>query len=249
MSMESIVFKNVSKIYKKGPRVIPSFRDWVDFCLHQKFMSKRKSFYAIRKLNLSIKAGEPIGFIGLNGAGKSTILKLISKVTYPSKGEVITKGKIAGLLELGAGFHPELTGRENIFFKSAILGMNKKEIREKEESIIKFSELEDSIDTPIKYYSSGMYARLGFSVAIHVQPDILLIDEVLSVGDASFRQKCIKRVKDFCKNKRKTVVFVSHNISYIKELCQKVYWLDKGRIILSGTPELVIAKYLKKVKQ
>lgn len=247
--MHSIVFNNVSKIYKKGPKVIPGLRDWVEFFTYQKFFLRKESFYAIRDLSFSIDRGSVVGFIGPNGAGKSTILKLISKVTEPSDGEISTQGKIAGLLELGAGFHTELTGRENIFFKSAILGMKKQQIEDRFDDIAAFSELEEFLDTPIKYYSSGMYARLGFSVAIHINPDILLIDEVLSVGDASFRDKCIEKVEDFSTSEKKAVVFVSHNLEYVKKLCKKVFWIDKGQIIKFGEPEKVIGDYLDSVEK
>ena len=189
-----------------------------------------------------------VGFIGRNGAGKSTLLKLISKVTFPTSGKLTTNGKVAGLLELGAGFHPELTGRENIFFQAAILGMPKKEIRLKEKEMIAFSELGEFIDTPVKYYSSGMYARLGFSVAIYLNPDILLIDEILSVGDASFQDKCIGRIKEFCRSKHKTVIIVSHSFGYLTELCHRIVWLESGAIALEGKPQPVINAYLRSVK-
>ena len=246
--MPAIVFDNLSKIYKKGTKVGLNLRDWVNFIWHRQFKVKSESFYAVKNLNLTIEKGEVVGFIGKNGAGKSTVLKLASRVAFPTSGSVVATGKVAGLLELGAGFHPELTGRENIFFQAAILGMTKKEIELKQEEMIAFSELKDFIDTPVKYYSSGMYARLGFSVAIYLNPDILLIDEILSVGDASFQDKCIRRIKEFCRNKQKTVVIVSHNFGYLQELCQRVFWLDNGEMRMQGRPEKVIPAYLESLK-
>lgn len=242
----SIRFYQVSKLYHKGPRVTPTLGEWVNLLLSRQPAKQQSVFYALKNVSFSVQPGQAVGFIGSNGAGKSTILKLISKVTYPSEGGVVINGKVTGLLELGAGFHHELTGRENIFFNAAILGMNKAEIKAKEKSIIAFSELEEFIDTPVKYYSSGMYARLGFSIAIHIDPDILLIDEVLSVGDAAFQKKCFERIGTIFRNPKKTVIFVSHNLDYLQRLCSEVIWLDKGSIKARGEPNRIIKQYLAK---
>lgn len=242
--MKSIEFVNVTKTFYKGQNYLPSLRDWFTRLISGKKVTYEK-FKAIKNISLSIDAGETVGFVGSNGAGKSTFLKLVSKVTRPTTGEIRTKGKIAGLLELGAGFHLELTGRENIVFKGMLLGNNQKMMEEKFDEIVKFSGLKSFIDMPVKNYSSGMFARLGFSIAIHVDPDILLIDEVLSVGDESFRKKCFSRIKNFCKDKNKTVVFVSHNLAAAEDLCDRVIWLDKGRVMTEGRSKEVIKKYLK----
>lgn len=246
--MEAVVFKHLSKKYKKGSKVGLNLRDWLNFLFYRDFTVKSEVFFAVKNLSMTIEEGEVVGFIGRNGAGKSTLLKLASKVTFPTTGVVLTKGKVAGLLELGAGFHPELTGRENIFFQAAILGMTKAEIRAKEPEMIAFSELGDFIDTPVKYYSSGMYARLGFSVAIHLEPDILLIDEILSVGDAAFQDKCISSIKQFCRNRKKTVIIVSHNFGYLTELCNRIVWLESGEVAMQGKPQRVIESYLRSAR-
>lgn len=245
----AVIFKNVSKQYLFGSDYYPSLRDWVASFFSREFFRGKKSFYALRNISFSIKQGESVGFIGLNGAGKSTILKLISKVIVPTSGTVRTNGKIAGLLELGAGFHPELTGRENIFFQGTILGMNKEEIAEYTDAIIAFAGLGDFIDSPVKHFSSGMYARLGFSIAVHLDPDILLIDEVLAVGDAEFREKCYKRINQFCENAHKTVVLVGHSLSMIERFCHRAYWLNQGEIIAEGKPKKIIKKYLDSLKK
>jgi len=247
--MEAVIFRDLSKVYKKGSKVGMNLRDWANIFWHHQFKVKSETFYAVKNLNITIDKGEVVGFIGRNGAGKSTVLRLASKVVFPTSGTVMTNGRVAGLLELGAGFHPELTGRENIFFQAAILGMTKREIKSQEDAMIDFSELDEFIDTPVKYYSSGMYARLGFSVAIYLNPDILLIDEILSVGDASFQDKCIARIQDFCRNREKTVIIVAHNFGYLQQLCQRVFWLEKGELIKEGKPEAVIAEYLESIKQ
>jgi ABC-type polysaccharide/polyol phosphate transport system ATPase subunit len=247
--MDSVVIRNLSKVYKQGPKIGFSSRDWANLIFHGKLRPELKTFYALKNISITIKKGEIIGVIGKNGAGKSTLLKIISKVIYPTEGNIEVNGKLAGLLELGAGFHPDLTGRENIFFQAAILGMTKKDINNKQDKIIRFSGLRDFIDTPVKYYSSGMFARLGFSVAIHLEPDILLVDEVLSVGDAQFREKCINRIQKIFNKRSISVVFVSHNLGYVKELCKKVYWLDRGEITKQGDADSVINSYLESIKK
>ncbi len=200
-------------------------------------------FWALRGINLEVKEGEILGIIGKNGAGKSTLLKILSRVTAPTKGNIKVKGRIASLLEVGTGFHPELTGRENIFMNGAILGMSKREIRSKLDEIIDFSGVEDFVDTPVKRYSSGMYVRLAFAVAAHLDPEILIIDEVLAVGDAEFQKKCLGKMNDVARAGR-TVLFVSHNMGAIKSLCSHVIAIESGRVGLKGEPEKVVTNYL-----
>jgi lipopolysaccharide transport system ATP-binding protein len=204
--------------------------------------SDSKLVWALRDVNFEIKKGEVVGIIGKNGAGKSTLLKILSKVTGPSTGSIKAKGKIAALLEVGTGFHPELTGRENIFLNGAILGMTKSEIGSKLEEIIEFAGVERYIDTPVKRYSSGMMVRLGFSVAAHLEPDILIVDEVLAVGDAEFQKKCIGKMKDVA-GKGRTVIFVSHNMASIRNLCDIGIVMDKGSVVFQGKVEEAISKY------
>ena len=201
---------------------------------------------ALDNVSFEVKKGEVLGIIGPNGAGKSTILKLISKVTVPDSGEIIANGKIGALIELGAGLHPELTGRENIFLYGAILGMRKKEVEAKFKAITDFAEINDFLDMPIKRYSSGMYARLGFAVAVNLEPDILLIDEVLAVGDESFQKKCFAKMKQV-KNSGTTIVFVSHNLEWINKLCNRVIFLEGGKIQFDGTPQQTINHYLETI--
>ena len=203
---------------------------------------KIKYFWALKNINLKIPKNATVGLIGRNGSGKSTLLKLISKIIYPTKGEIKVNGKISTLLELGAGFHPEFTGLENIFLNGIIMGLSKKQIKEKLDEIISFAELQNFIHTPVKNYSSGMCMRLGFSIAVHYEPDILLIDEVLAVGDISFQKKCLTKIKELQK-KGTTIVFVSHSLEQIKELCDWVIWLEKGEIKSEGFPNKVIREY------
>ncbi|MBE0425208.1 MAG: ABC transporter ATP-binding protein [Nitrospirae bacterium] len=202
--------------------------------------------WALRDISLNLNKGESLGIIGHNGAGKSTLLKVVSGVIKPAGGIVKVNGKIAPLIELSAGFDPELTGRENIYLNASILGFSRKEIDKKYDSVVEFSELRDFIDTPLKNYSSGMIARLGFSIATEVDPDILIIDEVLAVGDAWFKEKSKERILEFRK-KGVTTLFVSHNMEEIKSLCSKVLWLEHGKIKMLGDPESVISEYGKEV--
>jgi len=194
-------------------------------------------------MSLDVREGEVLGIIGRNGAGKTTLLKILSRITYPTQGMVQLRGRVGSLLEVGTGFHPELTGRENIFLNGAILGMRRAEIRRKFEPIVEFSEMERFLDTPVKRYSSGMYIRLAFAVAAHLEPDILIVDEVLAVGDAAFQAKCIGRMNDVAQEGR-TVLFVSHNMNAIAKLCTRVCWIDGGRVALDGAPTDVVAQYL-----
>jgi lipopolysaccharide transport system ATP-binding protein len=206
--------------------------------------NKREEFWALRDINFSTEAGEIIGVIGGNGAGKSTLLKLLSRITPPSRGQVKIVGRVASLLEVGTGFHPELTGRENIFLNGAILGMPKSEIVKKFDDIVEFAGVAKFLDTPVKRYSSGMYVRLAFAVAAHMDSDILFVDEVLAIGDAEFQQKCLGKMGEMIKDKKKTILFVSHNLSTIKSLCHRSILLANGRIVADGPTAEVIEKYL-----
>ncbi|HPO49250.1 MAG TPA: ABC transporter ATP-binding protein [Spirochaetota bacterium] len=203
-----------------------------------------ETFMALQDVNFEIKEGEAVGIIGKNGAGKSTLLKILSRTTAPTKGQIKIRGKIASLLEVGTGFHPELTGRENIYLNGAILGMKKKEIAKKFDEIVAFSGIEQFIDTPVKRYSSGMYVRLAFAVAAHLDSDILILDEVLAVGDAEFQKKCLGKMDDVAKNQGRTVLFVSHNMAAVKSLCKKGILLSKGLLIEQGRVEKVLEKYM-----
>lgn len=201
-------------------------------------------FWALRDINLEVKEGEILGIIGKNGAGKSTLLKILSRVTAPTKGNIKIKGRIASLLEVGTGFHPELTGRQNIFINGAVLGMSKGEVKNKLDEIIEFSGIEDFIDTPVKRYSSGMYVRLAFSVAAHLEPEILILDEVLAVGDAEFQKKCLGKMGEVSRAGR-TVLFVSHNIIAVRNLCSQVAWLKGGTVYRVGETMPVTEEYLR----
>jgi len=211
-------------------------------------METKEEFWALKDINLEIKQGEIIGIIGRNGAGKSTLLKILTGITPPTEGEIIMRGKVASLLEVGTGFHPELTGRENIFLNGAILGMTKKEIARKFDEIVAFSGIEKFIDTPVKRYSSGMYVRLAFSVAAHMEPDILLVDEVLAVGDAEFQKKCLGKMEEVTKGLGRTILFVSHNMAAIQRLCAKTMLLEKGKMKKFGKTEDVVNFYLDDVR-
>lgn len=199
--------------------------------------------WALKNINFEVEQGEVLGIVGKNGAGKSTLLKILSRVTQPTTGSVKVKGRIASLLEVGTGFHPELTGRENIFLNGAILGMSKAEVRSKFDEIVNFSGVERYIDTPVKRYSSGMYVRLAFAVAAHLEPEILVVDEVLAVGDAEFQKKCLGKMQDVAGQGR-TVLFVSHNMAAVKNLCTKGIFLQQGKVIGKGTSEEIVSQYL-----
>ena len=206
----------------------------------------KEEFWALRNISLDIQKGDIIGIIGRNGAGKSTLLKILTGITPPTEGEIIMRGRVASLLEVGTGFHPELTGRENIFLNGAILGMTKKEIARKFDEIVAFSGVEKFLDTPVKYYSSGMYVRLAFSVAAHMEPDILLVDEVLAVGDAEFQKKCLGKMEEVTKSEGRTILFVSHNLNAVEKLCHKSIWIEQGQVKYFGKTKEVIDKYLGK---
>ena len=204
---------------------------------------KAESFWALKGLSFQVAEGERLGLIGRNGAGKSTLLKILSRITWPTTGEVTINGRVSSLLEVGTGFHPELTGRENIYLNGAILGMTRMEIRRKFDEIVWFAEVEKFLDTPAKRYSSGMYLRLAFAVAAHLEPDILLVDEVLAVGDASFQKKCLGKMRDVGREGR-TIIMVSHSMAAIENLCTRVLVLDKGQKIMEGAPARMIQGYL-----
>ena len=197
----------------------------------------------LKNINLDIKKGETVALIGTNGSGKSTLLKLMTKIIYPTKGTIVTKGKLTSLLELGAGFHPDFTGRENIYFNAAIFGLTRQEIDKRVDEIIEFSELGEFIDNPIRTYSSGMYMRLAFSVAINVDAEILLIDEILAVGDQHFQDKCYAKLREL-KESDKTIVIVTHSLDQVKKLCTRAIWIRDGVVEMDDKPSKVIEKYL-----
>lgn len=211
--------------------------------------SSAEDFWALKNISFDVKQGECIGIIGHNGAGKSTLLKILSRITEPTTGRIRINGLVGSLLEVGTGFHPELTGRENIFLNGAILGMSKSEIKIKFDEIVAFAEVEKFLDTPVKRYSSGMYVRLAFAVAAHLETDILLVDEVLAVGDIEFQRKCLGKIQDIGEKEGRTVLFVSHQLFAIRTLCQKAVWLDSGHIVKIGPTFEVVRSYEKKVLQ
>lgn len=258
----AIKIENISKLYRLGQVGTGSLQQdikkwwWKTMGKGDPFFkvgevndrtSKGKSDYvwALKDINFDVKQGEVLGIIGRNGAGKSTLLKILSKTTSPTSGIIKVNGRIASLLEVGTGFHPELTGKENIFLNGAILGMTKKEIRSKFDEIVNFSGVERYIDTPVKRYSSGMYVRLAFAVAAHLEPDILIVDEVLAVGDAEFQKKCLGKMKDVSVNDGRTVLFVSHNIAAIKTLCTQGVVLQNGTVSYSGNTLDAVEYYQK----
>lgn len=211
----------------------------------EKSYKKNELFTALDGVSFDVKKGETIGLIGRNGAGKSTLLKLLSRVTAPTDGEIRIKGKISSMLEVGTGFHPELTGKENVYLNGAILGMSKKEVDERLDEIIEFSECGQFIDTPVKRYSSGMFVKLAFSVAAHLNSDIMLMDEVLAVGDMAFQKKCIDKMVSAARDEGKTIIYVSHNMQTIRQLCSRGIVLDKGKVVFNGDVEDAINLYLK----
>ena len=243
-----IRFENVSKRYRIGSGR-ESLREAL-YALPRRLLRRgdgaldNSYIWALKDVGFEAHKGEVLGLIGSNGAGKTTILKLLSGVTRPTKGKTQVDGRMSALIELGAGFHPDLTGRENVYLNGAILGLGRKEIEAKYDSIVEFAELERFMDTPVKRYSSGMYARLGFSVAIHVNPDVLLVDEVLAVGDISFQKKCWNRMRDMMKRGSKAIVLVSHNMNAIKRLCSRVIWLENGAIRDQGSTRRIVDRYV-----
>jgi len=246
--MYSIEFNNVWKKFQKGEK-FHSLRDSIPNFAKKLFNREKTNgdlgegeFWALEDVDFQVKKGEVLGIIGPNGAGKSTILKLLSRIIIPTEGTFNIKGRLSALIEVTAGFHPDFTGRENIYFNGSVLGMSKKEIDSKFDEIVEFSGVEEFIDTPIKRYSSGMSARLGFSVAAHVNPDVLLVDEVLAVGDMNFQAKCTKKMKELMES-GVTIIFISHNIMLVQSLCKRLLLLNKGKIIKQGDPQEVIPFY------
>lgn len=247
MSKNIITVDNISKKFELGVIGSGSFRESFTNGLYRLLGLRKKSvskdFWAIQDISFDVKEGAAIGIIGRNGAGKSTLLKVLSRITSPTKGRIELNGRIASLLEVGTGFHPELTGRENIFLNGSILGMTRSEIRKKFDEIVDFSGVEQFLETPVKRYSSGMYVRLAFAVAAHLEPEILVIDEVLAVGDIEFQKKCLGKMGSVAKGGR-TVLFVSHNMGAIRTLCEEVIVLDKGKKLFQGDVETGVNMYL-----
>lgn len=247
MSKPIIQVRNLSKKYILGERQpYYSLRDTISNIAHLPFKKEKlqkDEFWALKDVSFDINQGDVVGVIGRNGAGKSTLLKILSQITPPTEGEVKLRGRVASLLEVGTGFHPELTGRENIYLNGAILGMKRWEINKKFDEIVEFAEIEKFLDTPVKHYSSGMYMKLAFSVAAHLEPEILLVDEVLAVGDAQFQKKSLGKMQEVSKQGR-TIVFVSHNLSAISRLCKKVILLENGKIANIGKTNTTINFYL-----
>jgi lipopolysaccharide transport system ATP-binding protein len=245
-----IEVKGVGKSYQLGGQErYLALRDTISNLFRSPFARKQSiqaPFWALKDVNLTINEGEVVGIIGRNGAGKSTLLKILSRITPPTTGEIKLFGRIGSLLEVGTGFHPELTGRENIFLNGAILGMRKKEIERKFDEIVAFAEIDEFLDTPVKRYSSGMYVRLAFSVAAHLDPEILVIDEILAVGDSDFQKKCLGKMDSLSKSGGRTVLFVSHNMGVIESLCQKAILLEKGEVKMFAETSKVVDHYRKK---
>ncbi len=256
MSDPIIRIENVSKRYiighetgrKEGLRhaiesAVRSPARWFG-SMRERRRAAREEFWALRGVNLEVSPGEVVGVIGRNGAGKSTLLKVLSRITEPTEGRIRLRGRIASLLEVGTGFHPELTGRENIFLNGAVLGMTRAEIKRNFDEIVAFAGVDRFLDTPVKRYSSGMYVRLAFAVAAHLEPEILVVDEVLAVGDAEFQKKCITKMEDVSTREGRTVLVVSHQMSVIQNLCTRCVLLDQGRVVMQGKADAVISEYL-----
>lgn len=249
MSQPIIEVRELSKKYRLGSIGVHTLREEIGGWWQR--MNKKaprgnggnKEFWAIQDVSFDVQPGEVLGIIGRNGAGKSTLLKILSRITDPTSGEAILRGRIASLLEVGTGFHPDLSGRENIYLNGAILGMKRKEIDHKFDEIVAFAEIDEFIDTPVKRYSSGMYVRLAFAVAAHLSSDVLIIDEVLAVGDATFQKKCLGKMGDLVSGSGRVVLFVSHNMSAVAKLCNRCLLLQKGKVSLHDTPEKAIAGY------
>jgi lipopolysaccharide transport system ATP-binding protein len=242
----AIKIENLGKRYRYGgvaPLSTNLRADIMERLRRRKAAEDNGTFWALKDINLEIRQGEVVGIIGRNGAGKSTLLKILSRITPPTTGKIVYRGRVASLLEVGTGFHRELTGRENIFLNGSILGMKRAEIARKLDDIIAFAEVDKFIDTPVKFYSSGMYVRLAFAVAAHLEPEILVVDEVLAVGDAAFQKKCLGKMGEVAKGGR-TVLFVSHNMSAILSLCTGGYLLDHGNIVTRGRIQDVVEKYI-----
>lgn len=255
MSDISIKVENLSKMYNIGlaQQRHDTLRDQLVDLISGPFRKRDKNsdegmIWALKDVSFDVKHGEVLGVIGRNGAGKSTLLKMLSRITEPTSGRAVINGRVGSLLEVGTGFHPELTGRENIFLNGAILGMHRQEIKSKFDEIVSFAEIDKFLDTPVKRYSSGMYVRLAFAVAAHLEPEILLVDEVLAVGDVSFQKKCLGKMGDVAKEGR-TVLFVSHNLASISNLSHRVCLIDHGELVSDGEPDDVIRLYMESINQ
>lgn len=257
MSGVAIRAEGLGKQYRIGERQkYKALRDTLAQAIHAPFQRARALFngsagrkepeatiWALKDVSFEINQGEVVGVIGRNGAGKSTLLKILSRITEPTEGFVDLCGRVGSLLEVGTGFHPELTGRENVYLNGSIIGMKRREIEKKFDEIVEFAEIEKFLDTPVKYYSSGMYMRLAFAVAAHLEPEILLVDEVLAVGDAAFQEKCLGKMGSVAREGR-TVLFVSHNLAVVNKLCNRALWLDGGELCMSGNSEKVVSSYI-----
>jgi lipopolysaccharide transport system ATP-binding protein len=254
MSKPAIIVNDLGKKYQIGRagQTSPNFREavvnavkapWRRFRSLSGREQEKSSFWALKDVSFQVERGDVVGIIGRNGAGKSTLLKVLSRIVEPTEGEVRMRGRVSSLLEVGTGFHPDLTGRENIFLNAAILGMKRAEIKRNFDNIVEFAEVAKFLDTPVKYYSSGMYVRLAFAVAAHLVPEVLIVDEVLAVGDAAFQKKCLGKMNDVAKQGR-TVLFVSHNMGVIETLCANAYWLEAGRVKRYGPAHSVVQQYL-----
>lgn len=256
--MTVIEAQNVSKRYiidhKKGNAKSDTFREVITNTFRNMFTKgeddevEHEDFWALKDVSFKIEQGDRVGVVGSNGAGKSTLLKVLSRITEPTQGKITIKGRVASLLEVGTGFHPELSGRENIFLNGAILGMKRDEIKKHFDAIVDFAGVEKFLDTPVKRYSSGMYVRLGFAISAHLEPEIMIVDEVLAVGDADFQRKCLGKMKDASTSGR-TILFVSHNLTAVQGLCNKAMYMQKGQLIQMGETNLIMANYLSQIQK
>ncbi len=246
-ALRDVMANGFRKMVNRGV-VQPWKRLFAGSTIQQLPSSTKEAFWALKDVSFEIARGDRVGIIGRNGAGKSTLLKVLSRITEPTEGRVRIRGRVASLLEVGTGFHPELTGRENIFLNGAVLGMTKAEIKRKFDEIVAFAEVEKFLDTPVKHYSSGMYVRLAFAVAAHLEPEILVVDEVLAVGDAQFQKKCLGKMEDVSTKEGRTVIFVSHNMAALQALCTKALQLENGRLVGEGAVNEQMGKYLESLK-
>src|SRR5438105_1561542 len=248
--MNAIDVAHVSKIYRRYAQR-KQFATLKSALLSRSLISDLKpdqTFSALKDVSFTVAAGRTFGIIGSNGSGKSTMLKLVAGITKPTSGSVKVHGRVSALIELGAGFHPEISGRENVFINGIMLGLSKREVARRFDEIVEFAELQDFIDAPVKTYSSGMYMRLGFAVAIHVNPDVLLVDEVLAVGDEGFTHKCLDKFAEF-RRRNRTILLVTHSLNLVERFCDEALWLDEGHAMTHGDPKRVVGAYLTKVEE
>lgn len=244
MAENAIEVAHISKTYKLGGPASTSLREYVQRMWRMRKAPSKATFKALEDISFTLAEGEVLGIIGKNGAGKSTLLKILSRITTPDSGQVRMKGRVSSLLEVGTGFHPELTGRENIYLNGTILGMRREEIKARFEEIVEFAGVSTFLDTPVKFYSSGMYVRLAFAVAAHLEPEILIIDEVLAVGDAAFQRKCLGKMKEVSTRQGRTVLFVSHNMAAVQSLCTQSLFLSEGKVAGHGPVQDTVRRYL-----